>query len=429
MNFKFHRRLLLSALVSSLCTRAHSQHQLEFERPPIDYHQQPTTNLVTQLQEKILTGQVQLDFHHSRGYLDSLLQQLEISETTQSLVYSKSSVQLRRISPARPRAMYFNENAYVAWVRGGDVLEMIVSDPQLGPVFYTLQQRQVSVPHFQRDRGQCLQCHANHRTKQVPGPVVRSLFTGSDGLPVFHLGNFVSDHSSPFSQRWGGYYVTGSHGSQLHMGNIPIDRDEPHESINYESGANISDLSPLVNTDPYLTSHSDIVALMVLGHQTQMQNLITRARYEEIRGKHYDTTFRSTQEVPGNYTRRRVARAAEELLTYMLFVNEYQLHSPVSGTSGFTEQFSARGPRDPQGRSLYQLDLKTRLFRYPLSYMVYTAGYRQLPPMTRRHLAHRLQQVLTAKSSQDKFAHLGLDDRRVLLEILRATAPELIESR
>ena len=428
MNWKLLARLLTAALLGSFPAAAWAQGLLEFEYPPIDYHQQPAANRITQLQEKILTGAVQLDFHRRRGYLDAFLEQLDISETTQALVFSKSSVQLRRISPARPRAMYFDENIYVAWVQGGDVLEIIVSDVQLGSVFYTLAQREVPLPRFQRDRGQCLQCHANRRTKRVPGPVVRSLFTGPDGQPIFNFGNFVSDHTSPLHERWGGYYVTGIHGTELHMGNMLADRRQPYESLDYESGANVSDLSWLVNTRPYLTRHSDLVALMVLEHQTQMQNLITQARYEEIRGKHYDTAFRSDRPLPSDYTRRRVTRAAEQLLAYMLFVNEYPLRSRVSGTSGFSEQFSAKGPHDQQRRSLYQLDLKRRLFKYPLSYMVYTEAFRQLPPMTGSHLARRLGEVLSANSSEDEFAHLDLATRRAILEILQQTAPELITS-
>ena len=158
------------------------------------------------------------------------------------------------------------------------------------------------------------------------------------------------------------------------MGNLMADRDTSVKEFDYESGANLTDLSAQFNTGPYPTGHSDIVALMVLEHQAQMQNLITKARYEEIQGEHYDAMLHRDQLFGNELTQRKVVRAGEALLAYMLFVNEYQLRAPVRGTSGFSEEFSSQGPHDQQGRSLYQLDLETRLFKYPLSYMIYTDG-------------------------------------------------------
>ena len=428
MNSRLIHRLLILCLLGIWQSVVLAEGIFEFERNPIDYHQQPVNNRITQLQDKILSGDVRLEFHRTRGYLDSFLQQLNVSKSTQSLVYSKTSVQLRRISPTRPRALYFNENVYVGWVPAGDVLEIIVSDPKIGSVFYTLKQQETVFPRFERDKGQCLQCHANRRTQEVPGPVVRSLFTGSDGQPIYRFGSFNSDHTSPFSRRWGGYYVTGTHGSTLHMGNMLVDREKPFEEIDYESGANVRDLSSLVDTRPYLTRHSDIAALMVLEHQVQMQNLVTKAHYAEIWGKHYDTVLDLNQDSDSEWTERLVVRAAEALLAYMLFVDEYQLRSPVIGTSGFTEEFSAKGPQDQQGRSLYELDLNTRLFKYPLSYMVYTEAFRQLPPMTSNHLSRRLHKVLTARSTEDEFSHLDRKSRKAILDILEQTCPELTKN-
>ena len=425
MNSRLPYRLLVLSLLFGWQAAAEAQGLFNFERKPIDYHNQVAKNPVSQLQEKILSGKVQLEYQGPRGYLDSFLKQLNVSKTTQALVFSKSSLQLHRIAPPRPRAIYFNDSVYVGWVQGGDVLEIIASDPSLGTVFYTLRQQDVPFPRFTRDRGQCLQCHANRRTKQVPGPVVRSLFTEPNGQPAFNLGTFVSDHSSPFSKRWGGYYVTGTHGTMLHMGNMVVDRNTPPGEFDYQPGANVTDLSSLVNTRPYLTRHSDIVALMILEHQSQMQNLITQAHFEEIRGKYYDAALNRDEGFQSDFTKRRISRASEELLKYMLFVDEHPLSSPVKGTSGFSEEFSARGPHDQLGRGLYQLDLQTRLFKYPMSYMIYTDVFKHLPPLTVAHLSRRLKEVLTAESPDDDFSHLDLETRKALLEIVKETCPLL----
>ena len=419
--------LLILELIGWPCATAHAQGLFDFEREPINYHKRPASNVVTRLQSGIDSGKVQLVYKEPRGYLDSVLQHLKIPKSTQSLVFSKSSAQLRKISPSRPRALYFNDQAYVGWVQGGEVIELIASDPTLGTVFYTMKQERGAKPRLLRDKGQCLQCHARPRTRDVPGPVVRSLFTGSDGQPVLNFGYYVSDHTSPFSERWGGYYVTGTHGKMLHMGNLLTDRSQPLAEIDYSRGANISDLSGWFDTRPYLSAHSDIVALMVLEHQSQMQNLVTRARYEEVRGRYYDKALESNKDFRSDLSQRLVARAGNDLLKYMLFTGEFRLRAPVKGTSGFAREFSARGPRDRKGRSLYQLDLVTRLFKYPMSYMVYTESFRRLPSRVMVHIRRELRKVLTASSPGDDYAHLGLKDRRAIFEILKDTCPELAD--
>ena len=74
-------------------------------------------------------------------------------------------------------------------------------------------------------------------------------------MPLFTRGGFVTDHRSPISERWGGWYVTGTHGSQLHMGNVfAEDRDHP-EAIDRAKGANVTDLSSRLDVARYLAPH------------------------------------------------------------------------------------------------------------------------------------------------------------------------------
>jgi hypothetical protein len=109
------------------------------------------------------------------------------------------------------------------------------------------------------------------------------------------------------------------------------------------------------------------------------------------------------------------------MLKYMLFADEEPLKAPVKGVSMFTETFPQRGPRDPQGHSLRDFDLKTRLFRYPLSYMIYSAAFDGLPAKVRDRIYQRLYEILTGKDTSATFARLGPGTRRALLEIVRAT--------
>ena len=193
--------------------------QFEFEAAPISYGKAPTSDAIHLLQERLNDGTSTLEFDAEHGYLPAVLELLDIRLSSQVLVHSKTSLQLRRISPSRPRAIYFNDDAAVGWVQHGDVLELMATDAVLGEVFYTLPQEEMAPPRFQRDRGQCMTCHASSRTKNVPGGLVRSVFSSASGQPQYNLGTFTIDHRSPFVDRWGGFYVTGTHGKMRHMGN------------------------------------------------------------------------------------------------------------------------------------------------------------------------------------------------------------------
>ena len=421
------RPILLLLLCCSWSLPVMAQTTKDFELAPIDYHNQSTNNRISNLQQLINQDKSRLSWSDRHGYLPAVLKALDIPISSQVLVFSKTSVQVRHISPRRPRAIYFNDDTYVAWVQQGDMLEIISMDPQLGGVFYTLPQSPAKQPQFRRDRGQCLLCHANRRTQDVPGPVVRSLYTAPSGQPHFGARTFVTDHTSPFSQRWGGYYVTGTHGSMRHMGNTVIPLEESTQNFDYQSGANLTRLDGLIDTDDYLSPHSDLVALMVLEHQSRMHNLITRAHFETDTVNHYDRLYNKALDRPREYrsdiSRRRIARVADDLLRYMLFVNEFSLKSPIQGTSKFSEEFARRGRPDKQGRSLRQLDLKQRLFRFPCSYLVETPTFAQLPDAVRDQVVGRLKTILANTTADKDFARLTAGDRKAIHEILAAAHP------
>ncbi|UUO07810.1 hypothetical protein M4951_05735 [Blastopirellula sp. J2-11] len=403
--------------------------QFDFEKEPINYGENLQHDAVAQLQQQLSNQLSQLNFDEQHGYLKSVLEKLNISPESQVLVYSKTSFQLSRISPRKPRALYFNDDSYVGWVQGGDVVEIMTTDPQHGEVFYTLSQEQNETPRFVQDRGQCITCHASSRTQGVPGGLIRSAFVNASGQPHYGSGTFTTDHSSPFAERWGGWYVTGTHGTMRHMGNVlSLDRDDA-ENIDRESGANVTDLSQKLNVSPYLTPHSDIVALMVLEHQTQMQNFLTLANFETRMAQHHDQTINMALDRPADHqsdtTRRRIASAGEKLVRSLLFVDEFPLESPVAGTSGFASEFAARGPFDSQQRSLRDFDLQTRLFKYPCSYLIYSDSFDQLPPAVKQYVASRLHEILFGDDMGEDFSHLTAEDRRAIREILQATKPDL----
>src|SRR6185295_8248649 len=193
---------------------------------------------------------------------------------------------------------------------------------------------------------------------------------------------FVNGHNAPFRERWGGWYVTGTHAGDFHLGNIFAADPKHPEQMDPHAGANVIDLRERFDTSRYVSPHSDLVALLVLEHQVRMQNLITRAHYET----RLALDEQKTQATPAGVTQQRISRAGEMLLEYLLFRNEPVLKGTVKGTSGFAGQFERGGPRDSKGRSLRQLDLQTRLMRYPCSYLIYSTAFDALPREMKTYL-------------------------------------------
>lgn len=415
--------------VLALSTSGEVSAQLEFEGAPINYATAPVHDAVALLQQKLDQGEASLTWDDDHGWLPSVLEQLNVPQSSQLLVFSKTSLQLRRIMPSRPRALYFNDETYIGWVQRGDVVEVSTVDPEQGAIFYTLKQQISESPKFVRDRGQCLICHASSRTKGVPGHLVRSVYPSRDGQPHFGLGTITTDHATPFEKRFGGWYVTGTHGDMRHLGNAIAD-DNRKDPIDPEPGANLASLGRLFRTSPYLQQTSDLVAMMVLEHQAQMHNLITRASFETRRAKHHDDVMNAALKRPKDYcsdsTGRRIASVAEKLVEYLLFKDEFRLTSRVSGVSGFADEFSTRGPRDSKGRSLRDFDLQTRMFKYPCSFLIYSEAFDSLPETTLDVVYARLLDVLNDTSGQatnDEFAHLSRADRITIREILAETKP------
>ena len=389
------------------------------EHPAIDYYKGPVDNPVVRLNRRLASGQTKLAFDPQFGYLPAVLKELQVSRESQILVFSKTSFQAPRIAPRTPRALYYNDTLSVGYVQGGDVVELAVQDPKQGVIFYSLDQDEIGFPRLER-RDACLQCHQSSATLGIPGIVVRSVSAEHSGMPAFQHGTYVSDHRSEFKDRWGGWYVTGDTGAMKHMGNsVTKNRDS-------------AELVPIPNrfdSAQYLTPHSDVVSLLVVEHQTHMTNLLTRAGFEIRHALHHQDAMNEIFKDPAGYrsesTLRRIRQAAEELIDYMVFVEETPLPNPIIGSSRFTETFAAQGPRDRHGRSLRQFDLRTRIFRYPLSYMIYNPAFDVLPVPLREAAVERLRGILEGRIVEPQYRHLTPSLRRDVLGILAATKPEL----
>jgi hypothetical protein len=395
-----------------------------FSDEPINYRSE-VHDPVAQLQQRLDAGETTLQWEAKNSYLQSVLDHLKISTSSQTLVFSKTSFQYKKISPQTPRALYFNDDVYVGKVHDGKAIELISFDAKQGAIFYLLDEHQVERPTFQRAELDCTVCHVAAGTRNVPGVLIRSIFPTPTGTQAGMTPSYFTGNQSPLAERFGGWYVTGTTGGQTHMGNATVqDRDHP-EVIDRAAGANVTDLSSRFDTSPYLSPHSDIVAQLVQAHQTQMHNLITLTNYQTRLALYDEAAKNRTAGVPeatlSEAARARFERPAEELVRYLIFADEAPLEGEVKGTSGFTADFAARGPRDAHGRSLRDFDLHQRIFKYPVSYLIYTEAFDALPEPAKSYVYHRLLEILTGSEQTDEFWRFTSADRRAALEILLET--------
>jgi hypothetical protein len=386
------------------------------DHPAIKYFEAPTDDPISQLEQKLQAKTAKLDFDATWGYLPSVLKQLGVNPDSQILVFSKTSFQASRISTETPRALYFNDEVAVGDVQNGEVLEFVSLDSKLAENFYTLDIHKNANPGFAR-RDVCLQCHQSPATQGVPGIFIASVYPSPSGMPAFRAGATATDHRSAFDARWGGWYVTGTHGTQNHMGNAVAPDPQRPQVLDLKGTQNVTNLEKRFDTKPYLMKTSDIVALMTYEHQTHLTNLMNRIGWETRIAVHDDKL--------NGEMRDHIDTEIEDLVTYMLFADEMQIREPIQGVSTFSKTFPERGPRDSKGRSLRDLDLQKRLFKYPLSYMIYTRTFDALPEYAHDRIMHRLYDVLSGKEQGAKFSRLTQEDRKNVLEILRETKTNL----
>jgi hypothetical protein len=377
--------------------------------PAISYASTPTHDAITELNRKLKSGEATLEPHGRSGYLQSVLTALKIPVESQVLVFSKTSFQAPRISPQNPRAIYFNDTVAVGWVRGGEVLEFAAQDPAQGTLFYTLSQTPAGTPQIDRN-DTCVSCHASEATHYVPGMFVGSVYPAPDGTTRYGPA-YTTDHRTPFEIRYGGWFVTGTHQATRHLGNaIASDSTDLAAMVTPET-VHVTSLEGRFDPDGYLSLHSDVVALVVLEHQAKMLNLMTRIGWESRIGS--------------KESGRSLENAAAELVDYLLFVDEAPIPGPVTGTSGFAEQFAAQGPRDRKGRSLRELSLTNRMLKYPCSYLIYSEPFDAMPAAAKAAVYARMWEILSGEERGARYDRLTPADRQAIVEILRDTKKDL----
>ncbi len=397
-----------------------------YEQPPISYSATQPRDALAQVQTRLAAGKLKLT-GSGKEIVQSLLRELHIPVESQLLVFSKTSFQRQRIRPDHPRALYFSDTCYVGWLPSG-LVEVTTIDPQLGPIFYSFDPN-AGTPKFVRDN-ECLSCHGGNFVRGIPGVFVRSVFTDAAGEPLLRFGSEVVDFRTPFTNRWAGWYVTGKHGTALHRGNVLAQDKKGELVVDLKRGANVADLSPFFETKAYLTSGSDIVALLVFEHQLAMQNTLTRASQDCRRMLAYQKNLQHDLKEPvtGELTYDSVKRvfegAAKDVVDDLLFKEEARLPQGLEGSAAFQSAFQTGTPRDREGRSLKDFHLQGHLFQNRCSYLIYSESFLNLPAALKRKVYGRLVHALHPTNPDPQYAYLGGEERARISSILQQTHPE-----
>jgi len=400
----------------------------DYEDPPIRYSTVEPADKVAKLHKQIDSGT--FDFDRSsgqKGFLRSVLKKLNVPESSQTLVFSKTSKQNDHITPERPRALYFSDEFYVGWVQNGDI-EIIATDPHLGLIFYLLE-----IPSSEKEKTQiirdndCLRCHAGLNRHNVPGVLVRSVFADSRGFPILSAGTFFTDHTSDIKNRWGGWYVTGNHGEMQHMGNrVAKENDDGSANLDTETNGNLETLVDLINTKPYLRDTSDIVSLMILEHQVTAHNALITASYGSQQILHRNRALADILEHGpdelSETTRSVLEHQASALLRAFLFKDEFQLEGfGVEGIEEFQKDFTANARKSASGKSLKDLQLLSHIFKNRCSYMIYDPVFTNLPAPFKEIVFRQLHEILDAETPTEDFQHLSKGERARIKAILLDT--------
>jgi len=406
---------------------ASPSHSDERALDAIGYFSKTPTNKVERLDVAIKTGKNPLTYDTRFGYLPSLLKTLGINPSTQSMVFSKTSLQIAHISPSNPRALYFSDDIYIGYIPGSDIVEVSVADPVLGGVFYTFKNRGSNAPSFNRHTYECLQCHDGALTNGVPGHTVRSVHPYPDGQVDFSSGTHIISDATPHAERFGGWWVTGKHLALNHEGNAFVRGSGGMDNPLRANRTPEKLPAGMIDLKDYIAGTSDVVAQLILQHQTVVHNRITAVTYGTTLALADDASIgESLGNKPGELlgsTLSRIRSSCDTLLDALFFVDEAPFPAPIDGNKRTIIEFVKQGPRDPNQQTLRQLDLRTRLFRYRLSFLVHSDGFRQMPVQARSYCWIRIKAAL-ANADDRLTAKLDASERKTIHEILHATERE-----
>ncbi len=407
------RAFLLGMLASLTSATAAQPTFQEIDQPPHNYRQRTPADAFTRLKGDLESGRIPLETSSEKAFVLSLLHALGVPVSSQMLVFSTTSLQLKLITPANPRALFFTEEMYVGYIPGGRI-EIEALDPELGGVFYIFDiPRPGQTPRVERSE-RCMNCHASAENHRVPGLLVKSVVPGPLGGSMTAFRQEQIGHGVPFDQRLGGWYVTGKHSIANHWGNV-IGELSP-------SGLAKRPIEPGLRFrfEKYPAPTSDILPELLLEHQAGFVNRVVEASYRARTDLHASGGQLSAEQATELDEQSRI------VTRYLLFADEVPLPAGgVEGDAAFKADFLQNRRPTKDGAALKDFDLRTRLFRYRCSYMIYSSVFQALPPPMKQRIYQRLAAALNVAKSDREYAYLPPAEKLAITAILKATLPDL----
>ena len=383
-----------------------------FRRSREEYNIQISKDEFNKFRVALAKNQVQLDNSSEKAFVASLLKALDISQSSQTLVFSTTSLQLSRISPRNPRAVYFNENLYVGWVPGGQI-EVIGIDPEWGAMTYIfdIPRRLNEKPVIQREDKVCMRCHAASDIGSIPGLLISSVVPGPGGGSLDEFRDGEIGHHVPYRNRFGGWIVTGDEGFGKHWGNMTGTLSNGEIiPISNKFGQNFQE-------DRHLVKTSDLLAHILHEHQAGFVNKFVAATYR-VR----DVRAAKVKEITTANFDQYLNWEAKKLVRYLLFADEAKLPSGISGDLHLKTHFLSKAKKGKSGKSLRDFNLKDRLFQHRCSYMIYSAAFQGLPKPLKAKVYEHLRHALVKDPA---YQYLPLEERKAIYYILKETLTDL----
>ena len=393
----------LAALLSASGAEPVTFH--DFDAPPHLYRTRVPADRFTRMKADLESGRIALDRTSELAFLKSLLRVLDVPVSSQMLVFSTTSLQLRFISPSNPRALFFNDDIYIGYIPGGRV-EVLSLDPELGAIFSIFDIPRDERPLRIERSEKCMNCHGSADSAYVPGLVMKSVVPGERGgsLTAFRIEQ--TGHGIPFEQRFGGWYVTGKPSIASELGNV-IGR--------YSNGAMLKQrLEPgaLFDFARYPVATSDVLPQLLLEHQAGFVNRVVEASYRTRTALHASGGKLTPEQ------ERELDEQARIVTRYLLFADEAPL--PAGGVKG-----DAEFKKDFQKTPLRELDLQTRLLKRRCSYMIGSPVFQGLPPQMKRRIYRRLGEALATENADAEYAYLPVVEKREIRASLKTMLSDL----
>lgn len=422
-------RLLLVVGLTGLLTPGTQAQQAEpFEEPPINYSATQTNDRATAINAAFQGRADEIRSMPAKKRLKWLLDELGVPVESQLLVFSKTSMQRDLINPETPRVLYFSDEAYVGWSVTGS-FEVSVFDAKLGTTFYLFDQHAAKdVPLLERS-GDCLLCHSRH--EHTPTLRTRSIYPDGNGEPLSGSGGANIAPSTPLAERWGGWYVTGTKAPFEHRANLTGKKADDFEGPNALPTRNLATLDGVVDTHRYLLKTSDVIPMLMHDHQVHVHNVLSTANQDARIALHRWPAMREILGLPKDAPPQGSCvvvfdSQAEKILDALLCRDEAAWPSGGIQSDGvFASAYAKTRKPDARGRSLRDLDLQTRLFRYRCSPLIYSQSFATLPWELRDIVLLRLSSGLRAFPPSPSFGHLADAERVAIHEILTQTMPDL----